>query len=77
MQEIIGVVKDITTLYKEKLGIEHVQIVNSNGRQAQQDVFHIHYHIVPRYSGDGQSIRWQLHPEWRPQFDEWLARLRD
>ena len=76
LQKIASTIKYVTTLYKEKLGIHNLQLVNSNGSQAQQDVFHIHFHIVPRYLGDGQNIRWTPHPEWRVQFDDWLAALK-
>lgn len=75
LQQVIDLVKQVTSLYQEKLGIQNVQIINSNGREAQQDVFHIHYHIVPRRYGDGQNIRWRTHAEWRPKFDGMLERL--
>lgn len=68
-------VREVVRLYREKLGIEHLQIINSNGREGQQDVFHLHYHIVPRRTGDGQSIRWRTYPEWRNEFDQMLERL--
>lgn len=58
LKEIISVIKKLITLYKEKLGIDNIQIVNSNGWLAQQDVFHTHYHIVPRFEGDNQNIVW-------------------
>jgi len=76
LQQIMEVVKEVTTLCREKLGIQHVQIVNSSGREAQQDVFHIHFHIVPRKSGDGQNIRWRTHPEWRGRFDQMLEKIK-
>jgi histidine triad (HIT) family protein len=76
LQEVIAVVKELTTLYRERLGIEHVQIINSSGAEAQQDVFHLHFHIVPRRYGDGQQIRWQTKPEMRSRFDEMLEQLR-
>lgn len=69
LREVMDLVKVVTTLYRDKLGIQHVQIVNSNGHEAQQDVFHIHFHIVPRRLGDGQNIRWRTYPEWRSRFD--------
>jgi len=64
LQEIAFALKAVT-----------VQIINSSGSQAQQDVFHIHFHIVPRHTGDGQNIRWKVFPEWREKFDALLAAL--
>jgi len=69
-------VKDVVDLYHAKLGLENIQLVQSTGCQAQQDVFHLHVHIVPRQRGDGQDIHWVTHPELRPQFDHLLERLR-
>src|SRR5690625_2609163 len=51
---VMSVLKKVVTLYNEKLGIKNVQIINSSGLEAQQDVFHIHFHIVPRSKGDNQ-----------------------
>jgi histidine triad (HIT) family protein len=76
LKEVISVVKKLTTLYKEKLGIKNVQIVNSSGSEAQQDVFHIHFHIVPRHKGDGQDVKWKTHPEMKEKFDELLEKLK-
>ncbi len=75
-QKLAGAIKDVTTLYRQKLGIEHLQIVNSSGEQAQQDVFHVHFHIVPRYWGDGQDIVWTPDQSLRASFDEQLSMLR-
>ena len=75
LREVISVVGMLSKLYKEKLGIEHLQVINSNGAEGQQDVFHIHYHIVPRSLGDGQNIRWKVHREWRKDFDDMLKKL--
>jgi histidine triad (HIT) family protein len=76
--ELIGVaqaIKHITSLLKEKVGIKNLQIVSSSGEEAQQDVFHIHFHIVPRRKGDNQDIRWSPKPELTEKFDELLAQL--
>jgi len=76
LTEIISMIKKITTLYKDKLGIENIQIINSSGSDAQQDVFHIHSHIIPRYSGDKQDIKWHSHPKFREDFDKLLFALK-
>jgi histidine triad (HIT) family protein len=73
--EVIKVVKKIVDLYKDKLGIENVQIINSSGSEAQQDVFHIHFHVVPRRNEDGQDIVWKTHPEFLKEFDSLLQKL--
>jgi histidine triad (HIT) family protein len=35
-------------------------IFNNNGLAAGQSVFHFHFHVAPRYDGDGLKIRPQL-----------------
>ena len=76
LREVIAVVGKLSKLYNQKLGIKNIQVVNSNGAEAQQDVFHIHYHIVPRKLGDGQNVNWKTHPEWRTEFDEMLKQIQ-
>jgi len=56
---VMQAIKQVTKKYQEILGIENVQIINSSGEEAQQDVFHIHFHIVPRSKSDGQDIVWE------------------
>lgn len=75
LKEVMVVVKELVTLFSSKLGIRNVQIVNSSGSEAQQDVFHVHFHVVPRKTGDNQDIRWTPHPDWVERFDQLLAQL--
>ena len=76
LQQVISSIKQITNLYKEKLGINNIQIVNSSGKEAQQEVFHIHFHIVPRKNGDNQDICWTPQIEIRDKFSELLNKLK-
>ena len=73
--EVMAVVKKLVTLFHRKLGIHAVQVINCSGSEAQQDVFHIHFHIVPRKRGDGQDVRWVTHPEWVVKFDQMIEML--
>jgi histidine triad (HIT) family protein len=59
--------KKVADLLKEKLGVENVNIINASGKAAQQSVFHIHYHVVPRYEQDGLDL-W-FHGEQKPAKD--------
>lgn len=75
LKEVIAVVHKLVKLYEEKLGIKNVQIINSSGAEAQQDVFHLHFHIAPRHTGDGQDIQRTTHPEWTEEYDAMINAL--
>jgi histidine triad (HIT) family protein len=76
LTDVMLVVKKLAGLYHTQLGINHLQIINSSGAEAQQHVFHIHFHIVPRQRGDGQDVKWTTHPEWTTKYDQLLARIK-
>ncbi|MDA3856148.1 MAG: HIT family protein [Candidatus Woesearchaeota archaeon] len=57
LQKLISVTKKIATKYKEELNIDNVNIIQSNGKDAQQDVFHYHMHILPRNKNDKTIIK--------------------
>lgn len=50
--EVIKAVKLIANHYKS-LGFSGVNVVNANGKSAEQSVFHLHFHILPRKDDDG------------------------
>lgn len=39
---------------------EGINILQANGPGAQQSVFHIHFHIIPRNTDDGLTMNWEL-----------------
>src|SRR5512143_1091231 len=45
--QVMQVVRRLARLYSSRLGIQNVQIIHSSGAEAQQDVFHMHFHVVP------------------------------
>ncbi|MCF6321563.1 MAG: HIT domain-containing protein [Rhizobiaceae bacterium] len=75
LREIMSAIKKVASLYKQKLGIENIQIINSSGAEAQQDVFHLHFHILPRHKGDGLNIQWPTDRGGVSGFDELLMNL--
>ena len=44
---------------REASGCEGLNVVQSSGQVAQQDVFHFHLHLVPRFSGDNILLSWE------------------
>ncbi|MBO0769507.1 MAG: HIT family protein [Solirubrobacterales bacterium] len=58
---------------KARLGADGVNIINSCGAAAWQTVFHLHFHVIPRYPDDGLVLPWKPAPA--DQGD--LAKLAD
>jgi histidine triad (HIT) family protein len=43
---------------KERLEPDGLNLINSCRAQAWQTVFHLHVHVIPRYSGDPLKLPW-------------------
>ena len=74
---VIKAAKKIAKLFKEKLGVNNMQMFNNSGVKAQQDVFHFHMHLVPREESDGNDINWSTNPELQEKFDKLIAKLNN
>ena len=59
LQATITTVKKIAKHFVEDCGFDGVNILNASGESAQQTVFHLHFHIIPRKKEDGVDI-WPL-----------------
>jgi histidine triad (HIT) family protein len=40
------------------VGAEGVNLLQNSGRAAGQEVMHVHFHLIPRWPGDGLGYRW-------------------
>ena len=59
LKDLIVLAKKVATAMKETLNCDGVNIVQNNGEQAGQTVFHFHMHLIPRYKGDQVGITWK------------------
>ena len=73
---VMKTIKTVTTLYEEKLGLKDLNVINNSGLKAHQDVFHLHYHVVPRFSDKSLGSPWTRYPELRDKFPEMLEKLK-
>jgi len=53
LKEITAALKKVSSLIKQDLGATGVNLMNASGIDAQQTVFHLHFHIIPRFTNDG------------------------
>lgn len=53
---VFNTVQKIAKHYTQKCGFDGVNLINASGISAQQTVFHLHIHIIPRKTGDGVNV---------------------
>ena len=62
--------KKLITKFTNVLGCDGYNIVQNNGEDAGQTVFHFHMHLIPRYKDDNAGITWT---PTEPDADEQVA----
>jgi len=58
LAKLMRVCKRIAAAQIKGLGADGVNIIQNNGKVAGQVVPHIHFHVIPRFEGDGQQWNW-------------------
>ena len=53
LSHVICAVQKIANHYVDNCGFDGVNVMNASGKSAEQSVFHLHFHIIPRKEGDG------------------------
>lgn len=66
LSKVILAVKKIADHYVKNCGFDGVNIINANEECAEQSVFHLHFHILPRKNNDGLHIFPKLLGEQTP-----------
>lgn len=57
-EKIIKVAQKVGKAMMETLGCDGLNVLQNNGKAAGQTVFHLHLHMIPRYTGDKVNITW-------------------
>lgn len=53
-----------------------MNITQSNGPAAWQEVFHYHVHLVPRYADDGMALTWPVKNPPREKLEQYAAKIK-
>ncbi len=56
LKNLVVIAKKIASNIVKKQNATGVNFLHASGRDAQQSVFHFHFHIVPRYPNDGLDL---------------------
>lgn len=48
LSEVIKTVRLVSKHYVDNCGFKGINVINASGEEAQQSVFHLHFHILPR-----------------------------
>ena len=67
--------KKMITKLTDVLGCDGYNIVQNNGEEAGQTVFHFHIHLIPRYEGDEVGLGWKMGELTDEVRDEILSKL--
>lgn len=51
-------------------------LLQCNGKAAEQTVFHVHMHVVPRHEADGVALSWPRKEPGLAVLEDYAARLR-
>jgi Diadenosine tetraphosphate (Ap4A) hydrolase and other HIT family hydrolases len=60
LNKVMSTVKKVSNHYVNDLGFDGVNLMNANEEEAQQSVFHLHFHVLPRKKDDNLDL-WPLH----------------
>lgn len=53
-----------------------ITLLQANGEEGDQTVFHFHMHVVPRHGDDGVALSWPRKDPPRERLEEYAARIR-
>jgi histidine triad (HIT) family protein len=56
--DVMATTKRIVEAVRETLEPDGLNLLQANGLQAFQTVFHFHMHVIPRYTDDGIKLPW-------------------
>ena len=65
MKHIGAALPKVANAIKRAFNPDGLNIIQNNGEFADQSVFHIHFHLIPRYENDidGVGYKWETHED--------------
>ena len=74
--EIIMVAKKLAPAILKATGLHNYNLTMNSGKEAGQIIFHTHFHIIPRFSGDGYG-RFRIEEYKEGEAEKMVARIKE
>ena len=73
---IHGTTKQIATAVKKAMNTDGISIIQQNGKAANQDIPHLHVHVIPRYEGQKLPSFSETSEAKREQLSQTAAKIQ-
>ncbi|MGO1927146.1 MAG: HIT family protein [Brachybacterium tyrofermentans] len=75
LQAVVLLAQAAARAMERSIGARGVNILNASGPDSDQSVPHLHFHVIPRWQGDGLDT-WPSTVSSHPLDDAWLGEVR-
>ncbi len=75
LKNIMPALREITEAVKKATNADGVNVTTNNGEAAGQSVFHLHFHIIPRFNDDGFK-NWLQHSYKEGEDKKYLEKIK-
>jgi len=76
LSQVHKVVKQVSVAIKKATNSDGISIIQQNGKAANQDIFHFHVHVVPRFEGQKLPSFSALKEVERTKLDDMAKKIR-
>jgi len=76
LQSLLPVAKKVAAALVAATGCSGYNLHMANGKDAGQEVFHLHIHIVPRFAGDGIEFQYEIKNYAETEMKEYQEKIR-
>jgi histidine triad (HIT) family protein len=76
LRAAIVTAKRVATAIRQALRPDGLNLLQANGAAAFQSVPHFHFHLVPRFTGDGKGFDWPMVPGDRGRIEGAAEKIR-
>jgi histidine triad (HIT) family protein len=76
LRAAIATAKRVAKAIREALRPDGLNLLQANGAAAFQSVPHFHFHLVPRFTGDGKGFDWPVVPGDRGRIQGVAEKIR-